>query len=188
MRGVYSGHLPDEAPSPSPRLNPDTPISVCAIWPPSTPMIPEYVGDNEHRSGKWTSGAPVQHRTHSTAAFFRVYVQVVWWFGGHAWWRSGSLRPGYWPTNQLADHMDGDYILHSPLHSFSLRPLPHPFFPLLYPRPPPAQVSLLAIALLLTCSFFLMNHWVHLHRSGNSTLVIPHVSHWVLFRAPAGDS
>lgn len=29
------------------------------------PPDPEYVSNNDHGSGKWTSGAPVQHRTHS---------------------------------------------------------------------------------------------------------------------------
>ena len=51
--------------------------------------------------------------THSTAFASPFSESVrsgrVWWFGGHAWWSSGSLRPDYWPTNQLAHHMDGNY-------------------------------------------------------------------------------
>lgn len=47
----------------------------------------------------------------------------VWWFGGHAWWSSGSLRPDYRPTDQLADHMDRN--LHSALCLLSLLWLPH---------------------------------------------------------------
>lgn len=111
---------------------------VCHLASIPPPAIPEHVSDKGHRSGKWTSGAPVQcyalvhtpHRSH--LPFHRVYIQLVcvWWFGSHAWWSSGSLRPDYWPTNQLADHMDGN--LHSALHSTS------PVLPL---TPPRAQVS-----------------------------------------------
>lgn len=58
----------------------------------------------------------------------------VWWFGGHAWWSWGSLRPDYGPTNQLADHMDGN--LNSALRSASPVPPLTPSHAQVYATPP----------------------------------------------------
>lgn len=168
MWGVYLGRLPAGCSRPPLCLHGQLQICWFLCRPFGLHPLPWYWSMLVTMATGVESGHLVHlsNTTHThTQNMFRL---CVWWFGGHAWWSLGSLGSDYWPTNQLPEHMDRNYsltlcsaLLHSP--------------------PPHAQVSLLTIALLLTCSFFLMNHWVHLHRSGNSTLVIPHVSHRVLF-------
>lgn len=74
----------------SPRPAPDMLVSVFAIWPPFPPMMLEHVSDSGHRSGKWTSGAPVQRRTHSQVLHISLFrgsalrsgtctCLMIWW-------------------------------------------------------------------------------------------------------------
>lgn len=75
---------------------PDMLVSVSAIWPPSPPVIPERVSDNGRRSGKWTSGEPVQ-----------CYALLYTMFSSGL-----ETRP---LAHQPTGHMDGN--LHSALRS-----------------------------------------------------------------------
>lgn len=93
----------------------------------------------------------------------------VWWCAGHAWWSLGSLRPDYWPANQLVGHMGGSCSL------------------VISPRPTSVPESLLTTALLLTFSFFLMNRQLHLHQSENSTLVCHAGLYFLLFNGDLED-
>lgn len=184
MWGIYLGRLPSGCSRPPLRLHGQSHTR----WSPSLPFglhpLPGYLSmlvtmAMGVESGHLVHLSNTKHTQHTPP--FTQRLVCVCDFGSHAWWSSGSLRPDYWPTNQLADHMGGNS---SPTLCSAPSLRLHPSCPL----STPLRVSLLTTALLLTCSFFLMNHWLHLHSSGNSTLVIPHVSHWVLFPDPGGDS
>lgn len=71
-RRMQTAHSRSSRPPPAWTL-----VSASAIWPPSPPMIPEHVSDNGHRSGKWTSGAPVQHTLIQTPQLSQLPLQRV---------------------------------------------------------------------------------------------------------------
>jgi len=159
-------------------------------------MILQYVRDDDHRSGKWTSGAPLQHRTHShthfsllrerTFGFVCVSLCVCVML-----WQSCVVKLMITETWRLAHRPTGwpygwelPPLLCTPSHhvTHTLPLLSSP--PLTYPSIPPHHSAPADLPVLFNESLGSpAPKWKFHPRHPPS----PHVSHLVLFFAPGGD-